>query len=64
MREHDRLQAGPDEERGTAMAGLGPPGWEEFAAARERFLRTIAVAGLETAWSAPAREPRPWHHEA
>jgi hypothetical protein len=37
---------------------LGPPGWAEFSAARERFMRTVAVAGLETAWGAPARDPR------
>jgi hypothetical protein len=63
MREHDRAEAGPDEERATAMTRLGPPGWAEFAAARERFMRTVAVAGLETAWSAPAREPDTWHDE-
>ena len=38
------------------MDRLGPPGWAEFSAARERFMRTVAVAGLETAWSAPARD--------
>lgn len=50
-----RPAAGEDE---IAVTRLGPPGWAEFSAARERFMRTVAVAGLETAWGAPARDPR------
>jgi hypothetical protein len=53
----DGWQTGPGDEAGVVRNGLGPPGWAEFSAARERFMRTVAVAGLETAWSAPAREP-------
>jgi hypothetical protein len=48
----------PDRDRGGAEIRLGPPGWDEFSAARERFMRTVAVAGLESAYAAPAREPR------
>jgi hypothetical protein len=50
--------AGPDRDGGGAETRLGPPGWDEFSAARERFMRTVAVAGLESAYAAPAREPR------
>jgi len=50
--------ARPDEDRGATVTRLGPPGWEEFAEARERFMRTVAVAGLEAAWAAPGGEPR------
>lgn len=57
MRQPDR-EAGRREDPGMAMSPLGPPGWAEFSAARERFMRTVAVSGLEAAWSAPAREPR------
>lgn len=57
MGQPDRSQGGLGDELGVAVSGLGPPGWAEFSAARERFMRTVAVAGLETAWSAPAREP-------
>ena len=57
MRQPGR-EAGNGEDPRMAMSPLGPPGWTEFSAARERFMRTVAVAGLETAWSAPAREPR------
>ncbi len=53
----DGDRAFPDEE-GAALSGLGPPGWAEFSAAKERFMRTVTVAGLETAWDAPARDPR------
>ena len=45
------------EEEGS-LSDLGPPGWKEFSAARERFMRTVTVAGLETAWHAPAADPR------
>jgi hypothetical protein len=55
-----RLPDGPEAprpEEDVAATRLGPPGWDEFAAARERFMRTVAVAGLETAYAAPALEP-------
>ena len=59
MRQPDRSDPMPaDDEGGVSVARLGPPGWAEFSAARERFMRNVAVAGLETAWGAPAREPR------
>jgi hypothetical protein len=48
----------PQEEGAATVSRLGPPGWAEFSAARERFMRTVTVAGLETAWDAPPREPR------
>jgi len=35
---------------------LGPPGWDEFTAARRRFEVSLKVQGLERAWSAPAAE--------
>jgi hypothetical protein len=35
---------------------LGPPGWDDFAAARRRFEATLAVQGLERTWAAPAVE--------
>jgi hypothetical protein len=58
MPEPDRPAAVPgQDDGGITLTGLGPPGWAEFAAARERFMRTVAVAALETAWCAPAREP-------
>ena len=50
--------ARPEDEGGAGVARLGPPGWAEFAAARERFMQTVTVAGLETAWDAPAVDPR------
>ena len=52
-------QPDPPERRHADHEGmdrLGPPGWAEFSAARERFLQTVAVAGLESAWSAPTRD--------
>ena len=56
MPEPDRSAAVPgQDEGGITSTRLGPPGWAEFAAARERFMRTVAVAGLETAWCARAR---------
>lgn len=36
---------------------LGPPGWDEFAAARRRFETTLALQGLERAYAAPGRRP-------
>ncbi len=58
MGQPDRSQrAGLGDDPGVAASALGPPGWDEFSAARERFMRTVALAGLETAWRAPAREP-------
>jgi hypothetical protein len=56
MGQFDNETLRPDEDRGATVTRLGPPGWAEFAEARERFMRTVAVAGLETAWHAPARE--------
>lgn len=56
MGQSDNETARPDDDRGATVTRLGPPGWAEFAEARERFMRTVAVAGLETAWDAPARE--------
>jgi hypothetical protein len=59
MPQLDGWEAAPAEDEGwVGGPRLGPPGWDEFSAARERFMRTVAVAGLETAWGAPAREPR------
>jgi hypothetical protein len=59
MRQQDEPDRAFGEEEGVAsLGGLGPPGWAEFSAARERFLRTVTVAGLETAWHAPAADPR------
>jgi hypothetical protein len=52
----DRVSA--EEEGAPSLSRLGPPGWAEFSAARERFMRTVTVAGLETAWQAPAADPR------
>jgi hypothetical protein len=48
----------PEDDGGATVARLGPPGWDEFSAARQRFMRTVAVAGLESAWEAAPREPR------
>jgi hypothetical protein len=39
------------------VAPLGPPGWDDYAAARAAFMRTLAVDGLERAWRAPAHSP-------
>jgi hypothetical protein len=47
----------PRDDAAAELARLGPPSWEEFAAARERFMQTVTVAGLESAWTAPARDP-------
>jgi hypothetical protein len=59
MPQLDGWEAAPAEDEGwVGRPRLGPPGWDEFSAARERFMRTVAVAGLETAWVAPTREPR------
>jgi hypothetical protein len=62
--ERDRVFA--EEEAAGDLSRLGPPGWAEFSAARERFMRTVTVAGLETAWDAPAQDPRSrvWGEEA
>ncbi len=58
MRQPDGWDAArPDDDR-AGVSRLGPPGWAEFSAARERFMRTVTVAGLETAWDAPAQDPR------
>ena len=56
MREIDS-DSQPDEDDAGQLISLGPPGWDEFSAARERFMRTVTVAGLESAWGAPAQEP-------
>ena len=53
----DHDSAAPQEDEGGELTRLGPPGWAEFSAARERFMRTVTVAGLESAWGAPAQEP-------
>ena len=59
MREPDEPdRAFAEEEGASSLSRLGPPGWAEFSAARERFMRTVTVAGLETAWQAPAADPR------
>jgi hypothetical protein len=59
MTQPDRLDAAwHDDDAGAGLGPLGPPGWAEFSAARERFMRTVTVAGLETAWDAPALDPR------
>jgi hypothetical protein len=36
---------------------LGPPGWSDYSDARGRFFSTLAVAGLERAWSMPSHSP-------
>jgi hypothetical protein len=41
----------------SQTAPLGPPGWASFARARDAFLRTLAIQGLERAWSGPSYEP-------
>jgi hypothetical protein len=67
MRQPDRSDpAWPDDDAGAGLGPLGPPGWAEFSEARERFMRTVTVAGLETAWDAPAQDPRSrdWGEEA
>ena len=43
--------------RPSETAPLGPPGWASFARAREAFLRTLAIQGLERSWSEPPYEP-------
>ncbi len=53
-RHHDPRREEPD----VVTDALGPPGWEQFAGARARFLRTLALQTLEGAWAAPAAEPR------
>jgi hypothetical protein len=59
MRQPDRSDAAwHDDDAGASLGPLGPPGWAEFSAARERFMRTVTVAGLESAWDAPAQDPR------
>lgn len=50
--------ARPDDDGRAGVGRLGPPGWAEFSAARERFMQAVTVAGLETAWDAPAVDPR------
>jgi hypothetical protein len=41
----------PDDD-GPRRPVVGPPGWEEFAAARRRFFVSMAIEGLERAYSA------------
>jgi hypothetical protein len=67
MRQPDPGEAAHRDDGETErMRRLGPPGWDEFSAARERFRRTVAVAGLERALRAPAHDPRPpeWERRA
>ncbi|HVG99756.1 MAG TPA: hypothetical protein VM844_03250 [Miltoncostaeaceae bacterium] len=57
MREIDDDSSAHRQDEGGELTRLGPPGWAEFSAARERFMQTVTVAGLESAWGAPAQEP-------
>lgn len=49
----------PDEDEAGQPISLGPPGWDEFSAARERFMRTVTVAGLDGLAGAVARAALP-----
>jgi hypothetical protein len=61
MNDPERMDPAPWDDPDTTPTGIGPPGWEEFSGARERFMRTLALASLEGAWAAPSREPnREW----
>jgi hypothetical protein len=44
--------AGPPDEGDAELFRLGPPGWEEFAAARRRFELGLKLQGLERAAAA------------
>lgn len=58
MTDIERWDVAPQEDpEAGALIDIGPPGWEEFAGARARFMRTLAVQALEGAWTAPAHEP-------
>jgi len=48
----------PWEDPEVVTDALGPPGWEEFAGARARFMLTLALQAAEGAWAAPAHDPR------
>ena len=37
-----------------------PPGWEDYRAARERFLRTLQIDSLNRLLSRPEAEPGPF----
>jgi len=58
MSTRNRHHEPPREDPEVVTDALGPPGWEEFAGARARFMRTLALQALEGAWAAPARDPR------
>jgi hypothetical protein len=58
MSTRDRHHEPPWEEPEVVTDAVGPPGWEEFAGARARFMRTLALQALEGSWAAPAGDPR------
>jgi hypothetical protein len=56
VKDTERQEAArPEDPEIPALADIGPPGWDEFAGARARFMRTLAIQSLEVAWAAPAR---------
>ena len=43
----------PDGEPAASGAAPGPPGWEDYRAARERFLRTLQIDSLNRLLTRP-----------
>lgn len=44
-------------EAAASGASVGPPGWEEYRAARERFLRTLQIESLDRLLTGPEPDP-------
>ena len=57
MGQLDRIDGSAPDDDDRPVTRLGPPGWDEYAGARARFMRNLEVVGLETAWSSPPFEP-------
>jgi hypothetical protein len=57
MGQLDRMDGPSPDDDDRSVTRLGPPGWEEYAGARARFMRRLEVVGLETAWASPPFEP-------
>lgn len=53
----DRMDGPAPDDDDRAVTRLGPPGWDEYAGARARFMRRLEVARLETAWVSPSFDP-------
>lgn len=45
------------DEHDEPVSAIGPPGWDDYVAARRRFTVTLAIQGLERALAEPDRRP-------